>query len=190
MEWFNQPASSEIENFQSNESGAPFSSLRVKALGHSDYWRKTHNGLIRDNGHFLHVNVSRNFEAFVSVSGQYKSLYDHGGLMVRIDSENWVKAGIEYVEGILNISAVVTRDFSDWSVIHLENPQIKVHFKIKWVDGSFEVFYSIDGEKYIMYRVSYLPKVENVQVGIMCASPESDDGFDIQFDDFRLKYLE
>ena len=83
MEWSNEPAVSEIESIQFNESGAQFSSLRVKALGRSDYWRKTHNGLIRDNGHFLHVNVSRNFEAFVSVSGQYKSLYDHGGLMVR-----------------------------------------------------------------------------------------------------------
>ena len=36
--------------------------------------------------------------------------------------ENYVKFGIEYVDGKFNISAVVTHRTSDWSVITLDKP--------------------------------------------------------------------
>ena len=33
--------------------------------------------------------------------------------MVRLDEANWLKCGIEFVEGVQQVSAVVTRDYSD-----------------------------------------------------------------------------
>ena len=33
----------------------------------------------------------------MKVSGDYKVRFDQAGLMIRIDKENWLKAGIEYV---------------------------------------------------------------------------------------------
>ena len=57
----------------------------------------------------------RDFVASVKVTGQYKALYDQAGLMLRLDDQNWIKTGIEYVDERQNVSAVVTREFSDWS---------------------------------------------------------------------------
>ena len=37
--------------------------------------------------------------------------------MVRLDEKNWLKTGIEYVKGVQNVSAIVTREVSDWSVV-------------------------------------------------------------------------
>ena len=37
--------------------------------------------------------------------------------MLRIDHENYIKAGIEFVDGKFNLSTVVTHKTSDWSVI-------------------------------------------------------------------------
>jgi regulation of enolase protein 1 (concanavalin A-like superfamily) len=112
--------------------------------------------------------------------------------MVRENPENWIKAGIEYVDRVQNVSAVVTRDYSDWSVINLpreEAPEV-VYFKLVMKQGSFEIFYSLNGTDFTMYRLGFLTSNSELQVGIMCASPDSDEGFDVEFRDFKLKKLE
>ena len=59
------------------------------------------------------------FSATVDFRGDYETLYDQAGLMLRLDEETWIKAGIEYVAGRRMLSAVVTRDVSDWSTMPL-----------------------------------------------------------------------
>ncbi|URK86525.1 DUF1349 domain-containing protein [Rhizobium sp. RCAM05350] len=39
--------------------------------------------------------------------------------MLRLDERNWIKCGIEYTDGLMHFSVVVTRGVSDWSVIPL-----------------------------------------------------------------------
>eukprot|EP00008_Paramoeba_atlantica_P006133 CAMPEP_0201489382 /NCGR_PEP_ID=MMETSP0151_2-20130828/22564_1 /ASSEMBLY_ACC=CAM_ASM_000257 /TAXON_ID=200890 /ORGANISM="Paramoeba atlantica, Strain 621/1 / CCAP 1560/9" /LENGTH=134 /DNA_ID=CAMNT_0047874965 /DNA_START=620 /DNA_END=1024 /DNA_ORIENTATION=- len=42
--------------------------------------------------------------------------FDQGGVLLYSDENNWVKAGIEFVDGSPRASVVVTRDaYSDWS---------------------------------------------------------------------------
>jgi len=189
MEWFNAPGSSNITNLTQSHGLTTFDHLSVHALGKSDFWRKTHYGFVRDNGHFFFTTVNGNFEVSVSVTGNYQTLYDQGGLMIRQNEENWVKLGIEFVDGVQNVSAVVTRDYSDWSEIRLAGPPSTIHFKLRMSKGSFEVLYSLDGEQYFRYRTGYLSG-EQVQVGVMCCSPDSEVGFDVEFKDFRLVSIE
>ena len=59
------------------------------------------------------------FEVKVKITGNYVTTFDQMGLMLRIDHENWIKAGVEYVDGKQNVSAVVTHRTSDWSVVQL-----------------------------------------------------------------------
>ena len=40
------------------------------------------------------------FSAEVLVNGYYEELYDQAGLMLRVDALNWIKAGIEFTDGI------------------------------------------------------------------------------------------
>lgn len=189
MDWINSPEAWQIDNLTVADGVVKFDSLKIHAMAKTDFWRKTHYGFIRDNGHFFYTTLSKDFEVSVSVTGQYQTLYDQGGLMIRINEENWVKLGIEYVDGVQNISAVVTRDYSDWSVIHVANPPSTIHFKLKMKNGSFEIFSSLDGEHFDMYRIGFLGS-ENVKVGIMCCSPDSDSGFDVEFKDFKLVYTD
>jgi regulation of enolase protein 1 (concanavalin A-like superfamily) len=43
-------------------------------------------------------------------------LYDQAGVMVRVDEQTWIKAGVEMTDGTPHLGAVVTHGHSDWSM--------------------------------------------------------------------------
>ena len=57
----------------------------------------------------------------------------------------WVKAGIEYVDGVQNVSAVVTHGHSDWSIISLDSAPQSVWIKAVRRLLTIKVSYSLDG---------------------------------------------
>ncbi len=97
--------------------------LELRTAANTDFWRETFYGFIRDSGHAFLRRVSGDFSASAKVRGDYEALYDQAGLFLRIDEKHWIKAGIEFTDGLMHFSVVVTRDVSDWSVIPL--PQSK-----------------------------------------------------------------
>lgn len=178
MQWYNEPA----------QWSADDTAIHITTDAKTDYWRKTHYGFIRDNGHFYYQDVRGNFVAQVKLTGQYRDLYDQGGLMVRVDETTWMKCGIEYVEGVQHASAVVTRDFSDWSVSPLNENPPSIWLRIKGELPAVEVSYSLDDQNYRLLRLAYLAEVDQVQVGVMACSPDGS-GFDITFEAFSIQPL-
>jgi regulation of enolase protein 1 (concanavalin A-like superfamily) len=110
------------------------------------------------------------------------------GLMLRINEKQWIKAGIEYVDGSYNISAVVTRKRSDWSVIQLTDKPESVWMKVLRRSDAVEISYSLDDISYIMFRLAYFPARKPVMAGMMAASPDGD-GFSALFEGFEIKHL-
>src|SRR3954470_8284999 len=137
----------------------------------TDYWRVTHYGFIRDNGPFYFQEQEGDFEASVKISGHYQELFHQAGLMVRIDNKNWIKTGIEYVDGVQNVSAVVTREVSDWSVVPRHDSPESVWLKLLRKGDFVEIKYSFDGVKYDMLRLAYFPTNVKAQIGIVAAAP-------------------
>ncbi len=182
MKWYNEPP------FWSEQE----QKITVTAGVKTDFWRKTHYGFIRDNGNFYYQEVTGDFTATVKITGQYEVLYDQAGLMLRLDEETWLKCGIEFVEGVQYASAVVTRKYSDWSVVSLPQNPSSLWVRLERKGGTVEVKYSLDGEQYTMIRLAYLTEAETVQVGPMCASPQRDscssetDGFRAVFEEFKI----
>ena len=176
MKWLNEPLKWNIQN----------DTIEVTSIQNTDFWRKTHYGFIRDNGHFYYQQVRGDFIAEVKVSGDYQNLYDQAGLMVRLDSDNWLKCGIELVEGMQQISAVVTRDYSDWSIVPMPDNPAAIWLRVTRQGDAIEIYYSLDGEQYTMIRMAYLTLVKAVDVGIMCASPEGK-GFVTTFEQFNIQ---
>lgn len=174
MQWYNEPPSWYREG----------NLVQVKTAPQTDFWQKTHYGFIRDNGHFYYQQITGDFQAQVKITGQYFALYDQAGLMLRQDKKNWLKCGIELVEGVQQASVVVTRDYSDWSVVPLTNNPTSIWFCLKCQARTVEVSYSFDGEFYTILRLAYLAYAETSLLGIMCASPQGA-GFNVTFEDFK-----
>ncbi len=161
--------------------------LTVKTSPKTDFWRITHYGFIRDNGHFYFDTVSTDFVMEVKIRGSYRDLYDQAGIMLRVDEKHWLKTGIEYVEGVQNLSAVVTHDYSDWSVIPLTHSPETIQLRVERRNEAIHISHYDEVAGFTMFRLAYLP-AETMQVGLMVASPDGD-GFEVTFEDYRLDLL-
>lgn len=178
MNWFNEPA-------QWSVSG---NRLTMAVTPKSDYWRISHYGFTVDDAPFYYGEYGGEFEAKVKISGDYKVRFDQAGMMIRIDHENYIKAGIEYVDGKYNLSTVVTHHTSDWSVITLDKPVDFIWIKAVRRLDAVEIFYSFDDKEYIMMRNAWMEANRHVKVGMMGACPDGD-GFSVTFSDFTVKHL-
>lgn len=178
MQWFNEPENWSVEN----------NVLTMDVTPQSDYWRISHYGFTVDDAPFLYTVRGGEFEVKVKISGEYKVRFDQAGLMLRIDKENYIKTGIEFVDGKYNLSTVVTHKTSDWSVIELEKPVEYVWIKAVRRLDAVEIFYSFDDKEYTMMRNCWLQDNTPVMVGMMAACPDGN-GFKATFEGFRITHL-
>jgi uncharacterized protein len=88
----------------------------------------------------------------------------------------------------MNISAVVTNEKSDWSVLALGKKVPFVWVKAVRRLDAIELFYSLDDKNYVMYRNAPFQDNTPVKIGMMAACPDGD-GFNAQFDNFSVKPL-
>lgn len=179
MNWFNEPEEWEIIS--------P-TQMSMQVPSQTDYWRITHYGFTVDDAPFYYSTYGGEFEVKVKITGEYITTFDQMGLMLRIDHENWIKAGIEFVNGKQNLSTVVTHKTSDWSVVELDDAPKSVWIKAVRRLDSVEVFYSLDDKKYTMLRTCWLQDNSPVMVGLMGASPDGE-GFEAIFEDFTVTQL-
>ena len=178
MQWFNEPQQWEIKD----------KSLSMFVTPKSDYWRISHYGFTVDDAPFYYATYGGEFEVKVKIRGIYKERFDQAGLMLRIDNENYIKTGIELVDGKFNLSTVVTHKTSDWSVITLERLVPYIWIKAVRRLDAVEIFYSFDDKDYKMMRNAWLQDNTPVMVGVMAACPDGD-GFKVRFENFKVKHL-
>jgi regulation of enolase protein 1 (concanavalin A-like superfamily) len=178
MQWLNEPQSWTARG----------DAITVTSDPKTDFWRKTHYDFTVDNGHFYYQHATGDFVADVKFSAAYNALYDQAGLMVRVDEANWIKCGIEFVDGMQFVSVVVTRDYSDWSVVPLLQAPPAIWLRVNRQGATVEVFYALDATDYTMIRTAHLSSAETTQVGLMCASPQGE-GFTATFEGFAIRKI-
>src|SRR5690349_11301782 len=66
MSWMNEPASAKITG----------NAITVRSRAKTDFWQKTFDGYMADNGHFFHLSASADFTFTALINGQYATQYD------------------------------------------------------------------------------------------------------------------
>jgi regulation of enolase protein 1 (concanavalin A-like superfamily) len=174
-EWLNEPASWTLTGER----------LRVTTDRATDFWRETHYGFTRDSGHCYGVRTTGDFTAQVHVRGEFETLYDQAGLMVRVDATQWVKAGVEFTDGVLMLSSVLTVGQSDWATGSRIESTGGFWLRASVIQRVLRVQYSVDGAHWPLLRLAPFPHAASYFVGPMCCTPERG-GLVVEFDEFRV----
>ena len=177
MTWLNPPPSAEVRD------GA----LQVRSGEKTDFWQGTYYGFHRDDGHFLHQQRKGDFTAEVTFSGRYEALYDQAGLMIRADERRWMKCGIEYTDGAMHFSTVVTNGNSDWSAFRIDHAFARMSTRVTRNGDALFIQYRTDVmTEWRMARLAWFdPSIEQLMVGPAFCSPQRA-GFEATLHSFTL----
>ena len=142
--WSNPPAESHIEG----------TDLLVTAAEGSDAWRHTSYGFVHDSEHALLAPFAAGTAVEVTFTAALSAQFDQAGLFIRVDDENWIKAGVEFADGQPQVGAVVTRGSSDWSVAPVpEWLDQRVTIRASWADDAITLRARHDDEPWRLVRV-------------------------------------
>ena len=173
--WLNEPARWTAQD----------DSLELVTDKATDFWQKTHYGFCRDSGHFLGFPTAEAFTAELRVRANFQELYDQAGIMVRLDAEHWIKAGIEFSDGRAMLSSVLTSGQSDWATAPYERDASDLRMRITVADGVVRLQTSADGKTWPLVRLAPFPKAQSYLVGPMACTPERE-GLPVKFTGFSL----
>lgn len=146
-EWIFKPESSKIEN----------DCLEIITEPGTDFWQRTYYGFRNDNSPGLLIETEENFTFTAKASSDYASMFDQCGLLIYIDSENWVKAGLEYEnEKYSRLGSVVTNSgYSDWATTDVEN-RSDYYYRLSRRGPDFLIESSVNGYNYSQMRILHM----------------------------------
>lgn len=161
--WFNEPLQ--------YKTGA---GLTMITHAQTDFWQRTHYGFRRDDGHCLLINMNGDFTLETRVDFHPLAQYDQCGLMIRVDSENWIKCSTEFEDSqVSRLGSVVTNlGYSDWATQDISSSIQAMSYRISRNENDFLIEHSVDGESWKQMRVAHLHQCpDNLQIGIYACSP-------------------
>ena len=134
---------------------------------------------------FVLVRDGARSTAQLRVRAQHDALYDQAGMMVRIDAEHWLKAGLEMSDGRAMSSSVLTVGCSDWATAPYLGDPGDFWMRATVRDGVLRLQVSADGRTWGWTRLAPFPRTPFYAVGPMCCTPERA-GLEVMFSDFSV----
>ncbi|HEX5402112.1 MAG TPA: DUF1349 domain-containing protein [Pseudonocardiaceae bacterium] len=177
--WLNEPPDVRVDGRD----------LVVTTSAKTDFWRTTNYGYITDNGHALlaPAPLGNHMAVHVTFEADSKNLYDQAGVLVRVDAEHWLKAGVEMAGGLL-VGAVMTNGVSDWSQAPVpEWADRSVTIKVHRVDDSLIVWAGAGDEDLRQIRLAPLAPDAVAMAGPYCCSPTGG-GMRVRFTRFAMEW--
>jgi len=179
LEWTRVPASSSIEEDR----------IEIVTAPHTDLWQRTYYHFRNDNAPVLQMKTEEQYFSFV-VKTEFASQhrFDQCGVVVYLDSDNWLKASIEYeTEDFQHLGSVVTNHgFSDWATTEIPGSIKEMWYRLSRRADDFRIECSTDGIRFRQMRVCHMHEaVAEISFGIYACSPE-DSSFKAVFTDMEM----
>ena len=163
--------------------------ITITTEPNTDLWQRTYYGFQNDNAPVLQMKTAcRDFSFTVKTSFNSSALFDQCGIAIYLDSENWVKASIEYEnETYQRLGSVVTNNgYSDWATYDIPSSIHEMWYRLSRRDSDYYIETSLDGIVFNQMRTFHLFHGDGeISFGIYAASPV-DNSFTAQFSDMEV----
>ena len=155
----------------------------------TDLWQRTYYHFRNDNAPVLQLETEEEYFSFVfRTVYDTKVRYDQSGLVMYLDSENWLKASVEYEnERIQRLGTVVTNNgYSDWASTDIDASVREMWFRLSRRGRDFCVENSCDGVHFQQMRICHMFGAgRRVSFGVYACSAE-ESSFTASFTDLEL----
>jgi len=180
FKWTREPASFEIAGDE----------IRITTAPHTDLWQRTYYHFRNDNAPVLQMETEEKYFSFAVKTSFRESHYrfDQCGVVMYIDSENWIKGSIEYEnEEFQHLGSVVTNHgWSDWATTEIPADIKEMWYRLSRREDDYRIECSEDGYSWKQMRICHMHEgAGKVRFGIYACSPE-DSSFTAVFSDFKL----
>lgn len=133
--------------------------IEIMTAPHTDLWQRTYYHFRNDNAPVLQMKTDEKFFSFiVKTEFESKQRFDQCGIVMYLDSENWLKASIEYEnETFQHLGSVATNmGYSDWATT-----EIDAHIKSMWYrfsrrEDDYCIECSKDGVTFKQMRICHM----------------------------------
>ena len=154
----------------------------------TDLWQRTYYHFRNDNAPALQLQTEEQYFSFV-VKTEYDSKvrFDQSGIILYLDSENWLKASVEYEnDAIQRLGSVVTNHgYSDWATADIDASVKTIWFRLSRRGDDFCIENSFDGVAFQQMRICHMFQADGaIAFGVYACSPE-DSSFKARFTDME-----
>ena len=180
MKWIREPLQYLVQNDRVEITTEPY----------TDLWQRTYYHFQNDNAPVLQMETDEKFFSFVVKTdfNDSKHRFDQCGIVIYLDSENWLKASVEFEnETIQHLGSVVINDgYSDWATTEITSDIKTMWYRLSRREDDFRIESSTDGMRFQQMRICHMEKAKGkIRFGIYACSPE-DSGFKAVFTDMKI----
>lgn len=180
FKWTRQPESYKIYDDK----------IQIITKPHTDLWQRTYYHFQNDNAPVLQIETDEKYFSFV-VKTEFNDShhrFDQCGIVMYLDSENWLKGSIEYENNqFQHLGSVVTNHgYSDWATTAIDASIKSMWYRLSRREDDYCIECSTDGIVFTQMRICHMFKGDGkITFGIYACSPE-DSSFKAVFSHMQI----
>lgn len=180
FQWTREPESYKIDS----------SVIEITTRPHTDLWQRTYYHFQNDNAPVLQMETEETYFSFVVKTEFSEShhRFDQCGIVMYLDSENWLKASVEYENNeFQHLGSVVTNHgYSDWATTEIDALVKSMWYRFSRREDDYCIECSTDGRIFHQMRICHMHGgAGKIRFGIYACSPE-DSSFKAVFSNMQI----
>ena len=161
----------EPEHYEINQD-----TIEIVTKPHTDLWQRTYYHFQNDNAPVLQMETEEQYFSFVVKTEFHDShhRFDQCGIVMYLDSENWLKASVEYEnDEFQHLGSVVTNNgYSDWATTEIDASVKSMWYRFSRREDDYCIECSADGTAFSQMRICHMHNGGKIRFGIYACSPE------------------